>query len=104
MAKQFWKNLAQGFNTKRPVPGRSDGRTMKMWVFETGYYLVFALVMVLVNTGELGNRTGGAAASVILLFLGTLVGSYMTGGFGLAYLIERLVERKKKPETETPVS
>lgn len=93
---KFWDHQKTEWRVRRRVPGRKS-RTMQVGVFEAGFYLGCIGVLVLLSVFEGDTRGWDALLWMLVGWAGTLV-SLFTGGFGIAYLFDALVKRRK-PDT-----
>lgn len=89
----FWANLRREWTAERRVPGRND-RTMQLWVYEAGYYLGCIGVLGLLTFFQ-GDTRGWEALPWMLVGWAGILSSFLTGGFGIAYLFDALVKRRK---------
>lgn len=93
MMAGFWASQKAEWQVERRVPGRSV-RTMQLWVFEAGYYLGALGVFALLGVFQ-GDTKGWEALPWMLVGWAGILGSYLSGGFGIAYLFDALVKRRK---------
>lgn len=91
---KFWEDQKVYFQGEHPVPGRQD-RKMRLWTFETGFWLGVIVLMILLSIGPGGDARGVDGLPWFFASFFGLGVSYFTAGFGIGYALDALFPKKK---------